>query len=295
MKAGWQDAYLEQIESMLDRLLPIQGELYADVIAAMRYSLLNGGKRIRPVLLLEFCRLCGGSTEAALPYACALEMIHTYSLIHDDLPCMDDDGMRRGKPSCHKAFGEATALLAGDALLTLAFETAAAPENGKLAGPERALSAAWELARAAGIHGMVGGQQIDLISEGRAVPLDTLELMDSCKTGALIRAAARVGCLLGGGSREQLLAAEQYAGALGLAFQIVDDILDVTGTEEELGKPVKSDAGRDKSTYVSLLGLAEARQEAARLTQKAVSALEPFGPEADNLRQLAEELSVRQK
>ena len=152
MKAGWQDAYLEQIESMLDRLLPIQGELYADVIAAMRYSLLNGGKRIRPVLLLEFCRLCGGSTEAALPYACALEMIHTYSLIHDDLPCMDDDGMRRGKPSCHKAFGEATALLAGDALLTLAFETAAAPENGKLAGPERALSAAWELARAAGIH-----------------------------------------------------------------------------------------------------------------------------------------------
>ena len=138
MKAGWQDAYLEQIESMLDRLLPIQGELYADVIAAMRYSLLNGGKRIRPVLLLEFCRLCGGSTEAALPYACALEMIHTYSLIHDDLPCMDDDGMRRGKPSCHKAFGEATALLAGDALLTLAFETAAAPENGKLAGPERA-------------------------------------------------------------------------------------------------------------------------------------------------------------
>ena len=192
MKAGWQDAYLEQIESMLDRLLPIQGELYADVIAAMRYSLLNGGKRIRPVLLLEFCRLCGGSTEAALPYACALEMIHTYSLIHDDLPCMDDDGMRRGKPSCHKAFGEATALLAGDALLTLAFETAAAPENGKLAGPERALSAAWELARAAGIHGMVGGQQIDLISEGRAVPLDTLELMDSCKTGALIRAAARI-------------------------------------------------------------------------------------------------------
>ena len=292
----WQDDYREQVERMLERLLPSErDELFAGVIDAMRYSLLGGGKRIRPLLLLEFCRLCGGDPEKALPWACALEMIHSYSLIHDDLPCMDDDDMRRGRASCHKVYGEATALLAGDALLTMAFETSCSPEYAAAVGEDRALRASWELARAAGAYGMVGGQQIDLSSEGRGISLDVLRKMDECKTGALIRAAARMGCILGGGREELLQAADRYARALGLAFQIVDDVLDVTGTPETLGKPVRSDLERDKATYVSLLGLAEAGQEAKRLTDEAVEALAPFGLPADTLRGLAIQLSSREK
>lgn len=292
--AQWQEDYRQKLELALDRILPpMTGELYAELIDAMRYSLLAGGKRIRPLLLMEFCRLCGGTPEHALPWACALEMIHTYSLIHDDLPCMDDDDMRRGRASCHKVYGEATAVLAGDALLTLAFETACSPESAAAVGEGRVLRASWELARAAGAHGMVGGQQIDLSSEGRGISLDVLRKMDECKTGALIRAAARMGCILGGGGEELLRAADEYAGALGLAFQIVDDVLDVTGTQETLGKPIRSDAERDKATYVAQLGLAEAGQEAERLTKKAVDALAPFGEEAESLRELAIQLCSR--
>ena len=292
--AQWQEDYRQKLELALDRILPpMTGELYAEVIDAMRYSLLAGGKRIRPLLLMEFCRLCGGTPEHALSWACALEMIHTYSLIHDDLPCMDDDDMRRGRASCHKVYGEATAVLAGDALLTLAFETACSPDSAAVVGEGRALRASWELARAAGAHGMVGGQQIDLSSEGRGISLGVLRKMDECKTGALIRAAARIGCILGGGREELLNAADEYAGALGLAFQIVDDVLDVTGTQETLGKPIRSDAERDKATYVAQLGLAEAGQEAERLTKKAVDALAPFGEEAESLRELAIQLCSR--
>lgn len=293
MSEDWQAQYRAKIEQALEQSVPsVGGELYAGVIDAMRYSLLGGGKRIRPILVMEFCRLCGGSPEDALPWACALEMIHTYSLIHDDLPCMDDDDMRRGRASCHKVYGEATALLAGDALLTLAFETACNPSAGSVPA-ERALEASWELARAAGVNGMVGGQQIDLVSEGRAVPLEVLQKMDDCKTGALIRAAATMGCILGGGTEEQRRSADEYASSLGLAFQIVDDILDVTGSVEQLGKPVHSDQEHDKSTYVALLGLEEAQREASRLTQRAVAALEVFGTEADSLRALAVHLAER--
>ena len=293
MSEDWQAQYRAKIEQALEQAVPsVGGELYAGVIDAMRYSLLGGGKRIRPILVMEFCRLCGGSPEDALPWACALEMIHTYSLIHDDLPCMDDDDMRRGRASCHKVYGEATALLAGDALLTLAFETACNPSANSVPA-ERALEASWELARAAGVNGMVGGQQIDLVSEGRAVPLEVLQKMDDCKTGALIRAAAAMGCILGGGTEEQRRSADEYASSLGLAFQIVDDILDVTGSVEQLGKPVHSDQEHDKSTYVALLGLEEAQREASRLTQRAVAALEVFGTEADSLRALAVHLAER--
>ena len=293
MSEDWQAQYRAKIEQALEQAVPsVGGELYAGVIDAMRYSLLGGGKRIRPLLVMEFCRLCGGNPEDALPWACALEMIHTYSLIHDDLPCMDDDDMRRGRASCHKVYGEATALLAGDALLTLAFETACSPSAGSVPAV-RALAASWELARAAGVNGMVGGQQIDLVSEGRAVPLEVLQKMDACKTGALIRAAAAMGCILGGGTEDQRRSADEYASSLGLAFQIVDDILDVTGTEEQLGKPVHSDQEHDKSTYVALLGLEEAQREASRLTQRAVAALEIFGTEADSLRALAVRLADR--
>ncbi len=296
-----QQEWIARIEAALDGFAPKgQGEqetLYARLIESMRYSLLDGGKRIRPLLVLEFCGLCGGDREQAMPFACALEMVHTYSLIHDDLPCMDDDDLRRGRPSNHKAFDEATALLAGDALLTLAFETMLSPQTVSRVGAEAAARAAGILARAAGAHGMIGGQVIDLESEGRAVPLETLQIMDECKTGALIVAAARMGCVLAKASPEQEASAVQYARKIGLAFQIQDDILDVTGDTEALGKQVGSDQGNQKSTYVSLLGLEEARALVQKLTREAVQALDPFpdGEEKAGLVSLAGYLSQRRK
>lgn len=287
--------YQTMLEAKLNSYLPETGPQQADVAAAMRYSLLEGGKRIRPILLLEFCRVCGGNPEKVLPFACAVEMIHTYSLIHDDLPCMDDDNMRRGRPSNHIMFGEASALLAGDALLTMAFEIMSGEEAVNAVGAERAIKAANILAFRAGAAGMIGGQQIDLMSEGRGITLDILRTMDEKKTGALISAACRMGCALAGAGAEKEEAAGRYAWAMGLAFQIVDDILDATGTEEELGKPVHSDAGRDKNTYVSFLGLSEASTEAQRLTKAAVDELDSFGAEATFLKELTEELCTRRK
>ncbi|MGX8701437.1 polyprenyl synthetase family protein [Caproiciproducens sp.] len=284
-----------RIDAKLAQYLPEEEIIQADLIRAMRYSLLGEGKRIRPILVLEFCRLCGGEEEAALPFACAVEMIHTYSLIHDDLPCMDDDDMRRGRPSNHKVFGEDIALLAGDALLTMAFEAMLSGEAVRLAGPERAAKAAGYLARAAGAHGMVGGQVIDLTSEGRAVSLETLKKMDENKTGALILASAQMGCVLAGAGGERLRAAESYARAIGLAFQIVDDILDVTGDTRTLGKPAGSDSENNKSTYVSLLGLEDASKTVDVLTAKAVEALGCFGGEAEYLTEFAKKLAVRKK
>lgn len=287
--------YQDMLEEKLDSYIPEKGSQQADVAAAMRYSLLEGGKRIRPVLLLEFCRICGGDPAKVLPFACAVEMIHTYSLIHDDLPCMDDDGMRRGRPSNHIMFGEASALLAGDALLTMAFEIMSGKEAVEAVGAEKAVKAAHILAFRAGAAGMIGGQQIDLMSEGRGISLDTLRMMDEKKTSALISAACRMGCVLTGAGDAKEEAAGRYAWAMGLAFQIVDDILDATGTEEEIGKPVRSDAERDKNTYVSFMGLAEASAEAQRLTRAAVNELDSFGEEASFLKELTEELCSRKK
>ncbi|MDF1496216.1 polyprenyl synthetase family protein [Caproiciproducens sp. CPB-2] len=286
---------IERIDAKLAQYLPEEEIIQADLIHAMRYSLLGEGKRIRPILVLEFCRLCGGEEEAALPFACAVEMIHTYSLIHDDLPCMDDDDMRRGRPSNHKVFGEDIALLAGDALLTMAFEAMLSKEAVRLAGAERAAKAAGYLARAAGAYGMVGGQVIDLMSEGRAISLETLKKMDENKTGALILASAQMGCVLAGAGDEQMRAAESYARAIGLAFQIVDDILDVTGDTRTLGKPAGSDSENNKSTYVSLMGLENASKTVNELTAKAVEALGCFGKEAEYLTEFAKKLAVRKK
>ena len=286
------DDYLEQINARLQALLPVCDYDAPAVCDAMRYSIAGGGKRIRPVLLLESCRLCGGNPQDALDFACALEMIHTYSLIHDDLPCMDDDDMRRGKPACHIAFGEASAVLAGDALLTEAFHTAAACAFAKQ-HPDRALEAIALLASLAGAGGMVGGQAIDLQSEGQAVSLSRLRLMDKLKTGALMKAACAVGAVLAGAEKAQRDALERYADNLGQAFQITDDILDVTSDSETLGKPVGSDAEQQKSTYVSLLGLETAKQKAADCTAAALQALEPFGEEAAFLRKTAERLLKR--
>lgn len=264
-----------------------------DLYDAMNYSLLAGGKRIRPVLMLETCRLCGGEPEHILPFAGAIEMIHTYSLIHDDLPCMDDDDLRRGRPTNHKVYGEATAVLAGDALLTAAFEWMLDPSVELL--PQRVLEAAGVLARAAGAQGMVGGQVLDMAGEGHAMGLTEVEELQRLKTGALIRAAAEMGCVLAGGSEEQRKAVCRYAERLGLAFQIQDDILDVVGDEATLGKPVGSDAKSEKNTFVTLKGLDECRCLVDKLTNEAVEALSLFGEEGESLCWLARSLASREK
>ena len=243
---------------------------------AMRYSALAGGKRIRPVLILEFCRLCGGNPADALPFAAALEMIHTYSLIHDDLPCMDDDDFRRGRPTSHKQFGEAMAVLAGDALLTRAFEIVSDPELVGNLPMERVLPAIHTLSSHAGVMGMIGGQVLDMDGETNPPDLDGLIRLQSLKTGALIRAAARIGCLIGGATEAQLKAADEFAAALGLAFQIRDDMLDVEGDAALLGKAVGMDAARDKATFPGLTVMDHCREEVKLLTKTAVNAIQIF-------------------
>lgn len=257
---------------------------------AVRYSALAGGKRIRPVLMLEFCRVSGGDPAAAVPFAAALEMIHTYSLIHDDLPCMDDDDLRRGRPTSHKVFGEAMAVLAGDALLTRAFEVMSRPQPGVPDG--RALQAVQTLASQAGIMGMVGGQVLDMEGEKTPPDLDGLIHLQQLKTGALIRAAARIGCLIGGADEDQLRAADEYASALGLAFQIRDDMLDVEGDEAALGKATGADAAHGKATFPALIGMEACRKRVEELTQQALSSLRLFS-NTDFLTELALELSQR--
>ena len=243
-----------------------------DLYDAMSYSLMAGGKRIRPVLLLECCRMCGGDVESALPFAGAVEMIHTYSLIHDDLPCMDDDDLRRGRPTNHKVYGEATAILAGDGLLTAAFEQLAS------AGlpAQRVVDAVACLGRAAGPAGMVGGQALDMAGEGRGLTRWELEQLQSLKTGALISAAAELGCIAAGGGEEARAQVRRYAMALGRAFQVRDDMLDVTSTDQELGKPVCSDRSREKSTFVTALGLEGCAELVEQLTHQAEEALAGF-------------------
>jgi geranylgeranyl diphosphate synthase type II len=262
------------------------------VVDAMAYSLEAGGKRIRPVLVLEFCHLCGGNTEKAMAAACALEMVHTFSLIHDDLPEMDDDDSRRGKPSCHKQFDHATALQAGDALLTRAFEVLC---TASATPPETTLRLLQILTHATGAAGMVGGQILDMAYETRQdVTLEEQERMCACKTGALIRAACELGCVAAGGTEEKQRLAASYGEKLGLAFQIVDDILDVTSTTDVLGKPVGSDAEEHKATFVTLLGLEQAQKTAAALTAEAKELLKQF-PDSGFLLALTEELLNRKK
>ena len=287
------ERYLTMVEQALDEAVPAPKEESLDrtVWEAMRYSLLVGGKRIRPVLTLAFAELCGGSAQQALPFACAVEMVHTYSLIHDDLPCMDDDDLRRGKPTNHKVFGEAMALLAGDGLLTRAFEQALA-----FSGPSSdAVRGASVLARCAGASGMVGGQCVDLSAQGKEVDLSLLQQMDLGKTVALISAACQMGCIAAGAGDGQLEAARRYAEGLGMAFQIRDDILDVEGDAKTLGKNVGMDSARDKRNYVSLLGVEEAQRLVESYTDQAISALEAFAGDTAFLRELAVSLATREK
>lgn len=267
--------YCTLIENKLSDILSRNGCLQQTLFDAMKYSVDAGGKRIRPIILLEFCRICGGDIETALPFACALEMIHTYSLIHDDLPCMDNDDMRRGKPSCHKAFGEANALLAGDALLNTAFETMLSQSNTDI-DPANQLKAAHYIAKCAGADGMIGGQTIDLENEGKDISEEVLLRLYNDKTAALLKAAAVSGAIIAGASQDKIDAAECFAFNLGLAFQIVDDILDCTGEEAVLGKPIGSDEKNNKKTYVTFHGLDSSASEAKRLTNEALKALDSF-------------------
>ena len=257
---------------------------------AMEYSLLSGGKRLRPVLLMAAADAVGGDGEKFLPVACAVEMIHTYSLIHDDLPAMDDDDYRHGKLTNHKVFGEAGAILAGDALLTLAFEVMTRQENVE---PKILLKVIREISSAAGMAGMVGGQMIDLQSENKKIDLPTLKKMHLGKTGALFKAAIRSGAILAGTDEEKLFALTDYAENFGLAFQITDDILDVVGDEKKIGQPVGSDEKNHKSTYVTLTSLDISKVLAAEAANTAVHSLNVFGSEADFLRELVKFLIDR--
>lgn len=273
------DAYFKTDEDY-----PIKG--LAD---SMRYSLLAGGKRIRPMLVLEFCRISGGDVEAALPAACAIEMLHTYSLIHDDLPCMDNDELRRGKPTNHVVYGECTATLAGDALQAEAFGTIL---RSKLPAGRRALCAEC-LADGVGLDGMCGGQYLDMLGEGKKLTEDELNEINSRKTGALLTAACRMGVAAGGGNEAMMEAAMQYGAAIGAAFQIRDDMLDVLSTNEVLGKPVGSDKQENKNTYMALLGKDKCADMIRRLTQYAKTALKGAFEDTDFLCTLADSLANR--
>lgn len=284
---------LRAVEDALPHYLPDTDTLQGIVSEAMAYACESGGKRIRPVLLLEFCRICGGNVEDALPYACAIEMIHSYSLVHDDLPCMDNSPLRRGKPSVHVKYGEDMALLAGDALLNRAFECMLQPTVSPAISSERRLRAAFVLATASGINGMVGGQVIDLQSENRIISMEELEALQDGKTAALIRAACVMGCVLAGADESTCLAADRFGREIGLCFQIVDDILDVVSDEQTLGKPVHSDEENTKNTYVSLIGLDASRTLAKERTDKALEALDRFGDAGQGLRHLAQALLNR--
>ena len=264
-------AYQAAIEQYLEGLFSTD-KPYGRLQEAMRYSLLGGGKRIRPVLTLEMARLGGIDWHLALPYACALELVHTYSLIHDDLPCMDDDDFRRGKPTNHKVFGQANAVLAGDALLTTAFAVLA---EASLPA-ERVQRGIAALANAAGPNGMVGGQVLDLLGEGNSLQEEEILAIESLKTGCMIEAAARLGAIAAGSTPEEEAAAAAYARKLGLAFQVRDDILDVMGDEGEFGKPIGSDQANQKSTFVALKGIAACEAWVQELTQEAVAFLAPF-------------------
>lgn len=277
------------IERSLVYNLPEATDGQIEVVNAMKYSLSNGGKRIRPVLVLEFAAACGIDKEIALPLATAIEYIHTYSLIHDDLPCMDDDDLRRGKPSCHKRYDESTALLAGDALLTHAFEIIA---NSDLPSDAK-VDAIALLSQNSGVGGMLGGQVIDLIIENGMPTIKELLTVYKIKTGALISAACLLGCIAGNADEKQISAASNFAYALGVAFQIQDDILDIIGDEAKLGKPIGSDADNNKTTYASIKGIEQSKLDVEKLTTTAINQLEMFD-NSDFLKQLALSLINRE-
>lgn len=285
--------YAGLVQQGLETWLPEQTGELRQIFAAARYSALAPGKRLRPALLMEFYTLCGGQAEDALPFACGLEMIHAYSMIHDDLPCMDDDDLRRGQPTNHKAFGEAMALLAGDGLLTRAFEIMLGQRCLRIQ-PECAMKAASIIACCAGMEGMIGGQVMDLSFEKNRPQAPELEQMVRLKTGRLLLAACSAGCALAGEEGEAMQRARRYADRLGLAFQIQDDILDCEGDQAVFGKPIGSDQAKGKVTFVTFYGLEQCRQMVRRLTDQAIQEIAPL-PGSQFLQQLAQSLMDREK
>jgi len=275
------------VDEALERWVPGDHEFPPQVHQAMRYSLFAGGKRLRPILALAAAETVGGRIADALPLACSLELIHTYSLIHDDLPSMDDDDLRRGKPTSHKVFGEALAILAGDALLTEAFHLLTRPDLMRDVSPRRRLRAINQVARAAGSYGMVGGQVMDIASQGQKIEAHLLEYIHSHKTGALIAASVCTGAIIGGASLSQYKALNRYGEKLGLAFQVIDDLLDVQGEEKKLGKAVGKDQAKGKATYPALFGIAESRRMAEVLVEEALGRLQLFNGRANPLREIA--------
>jgi len=282
----------QAVNGALAALLAKENEYPQSLHKAMHYSLFAGGKRLRPTLVLASAEAVGGEVAGALNIACAFECIHTYSLIHDDLPAIDNDDLRRGRPTCHKVFGEATAILAGDALLTAAFEMAAQSECADKGAVIRAIA---ELARAAGSTGMIGGQVVDIESEGKDVPFPVLEYIHIHKTGELILASVRCGAIVAGATDEQLPSLTRYGQAAGLAFQIADDILDVEGSSDEMGKATGGDEVRGKATYPSLIGMQESKTRAAELVDIALDAVSGFDEKAEPLRAIARYIVSRRK
>lgn len=279
------------IDTKLDEYLPKESQYPEIIFKSMRYSVFAGGKRLRPIMLLAVNRMFGGSDEVAAPYACALEMIHTYSLIHDDLPAIDNDNFRRGRLTNHKAFGENIAILAGDALLTHAFEvmSEAVCKTGDIKGAF-AINA---IAKGAGINGMVVGQVVDVISEGKNLSKETLDFIHLNKTGAMIQGAFKAGALLAGASEASVELLDEAAKKIGIAFQIQDDILDVTGTQEELGKPIFSDEKNEKTTYVTLYGVEKSTEFVKQLSHEAMDILQSFGTRCKFLEELTKYLIDR--
>ena len=281
----------KEVDRALDRFLPKESVAPATIHKAMRYSLFAGGKRLRPVLCLAAADACGGPTSAALPLACALECIHTYSLIHDDLPSMDNDDLRRGRATCHKVFGDGIAILAGDALLTLAFEIAAKAKEPKRYDLRQIFQ---EIATAAGSQKLIAGQVADLEAEGRRINRAQLRYIHENKTAALLTCSVRLGAMAANARASELAAITAFGRALGLAFQVIDDILDVTQTSEKLGKSAGKDVAAKKATYPAVIGLNKSRAEANRLTRDADAALASFGRSADRLREIAKHLLARE-
>jgi len=288
--SGYLKMLAGEADAAMDGFLPPEGERPGTMHTAMRYCVFAGGKRLRPVLCIAAAEACGGAREDALPAACALELMHTYSLVHDDLPCMDDDDLRRGRPTCHKVYGEGMAVLCGDALLTEAF-IVLAKAKGTERYPVGAMVA--ELAETGGSRKLIGGQVSDLEGEGKNLSLEELVRIHEAKTAALLTCSVRLGAMSANASPEQLAALSKFGYALGLAFQVIDDILDVTQTTEALGKTAGKDQSVDKATYPSVIGLEASRQEAHRLTAEALGALEPLGAKGERLREIAEWMLVR--
>lgn len=276
---GFMDTTRPRIDAALDAVLPVANLLPANLHGAMRHSVFAGGKRLRPMLVLAGCGACGVETDMAMPAACAVELIHTYSLIHDDLPAFDDEALRRGKPTCHIVYGEAVAILAGDALQALAFEVLAEAAVGA-GGPTSWAAVSHEMARAAGSEGMCGGQTLDIEAAGRSLDVAALRQLHAYKTGALLTAAVVCGGMVGGANAAGLVALGAYGDAVGLAFQVVDDLLDVSGTAAELGKNPGGDAAREQPTFPTLIGIEASRAEATRLRDEAIAALDAFAPDA---------------